>query len=184
MVVTPGTDYVTGVFLCGLAVLAGWIPGRWPRPLRGGAAVAVGALWFRIQVFAAGFPAWLATAALATPAVRRRRLLFWSCAALAFLLFVIAFYAAVDAELALPVFLEVVHDRQEPTAYSGLYLGLRDVGGGLPAIALGILLMYCASLGAFVGLYPLALWLAPRGRALRPLDAVPGLPVAADLAGV
>jgi len=182
MVVTPGTDYVTGVFLLCVAVLGRWIPGTSARPLLGSAALAVGALWFRIQVFAAGFPAWLATAALATPAVRRRRLLFWSCAALAFLLFVIAFYAAVDAELALPVFLEVVHDRQEPTAYSGLYLGLRDVGGGLPAIALGILLMYCASLGAFVGLYPLALWLARRARALRPLDAFPAFAIAAYLA--
>jgi hypothetical protein len=168
MVVTPGADYVIGLFFLCAALLSRWQPGTSARPLLGSAALALGALWFRIQVFALGFPAWLATAALATRIVRARWRLFVGGAALVFILFVIGFYAATDAEFALPVFLEVVHDRQEPTAYSGLYLPLRD--RDLLAIPVGILLMYVASLGVFVVLYPCALWLAQRARALKSID--------------
>jgi hypothetical protein len=179
MVVTPGADYVIGVFLLCAAVLQRWVPRGSLRPLVASALLAVGALWFRVQVFAVGFPAWLAAAALAAPAVRARKFLFSSAALLAFLLFVIAFYAATDSGFALPVFLEVVHDRQEPTAYPGFYLPMRDTLYGIPA---GILLMYAASLGAFVVLYPLALWLAHRARALRVSDSFSGFVLAAYLA--
>src|SRR5436190_16252459 len=168
MVVTPGADYVIGLFFLCAALLSRWQPGTSARPLLGSAALAFGALWFRIQVFALGFPAWLATAAFATRVVRARWRLFVGGAALVFILFVIGFYAATDAEFALPVFLEVVHDRLEPTAYSGLYLPLRD--RDLLAIPVGILLMYVASLGVFVVLYPCALWLAQRARALKSID--------------
>jgi hypothetical protein len=179
MVVTPGTDYVIGVFLLCAAVLYRWTPGGSLRPLVASALLALGAVWFRVHVFAVGFPAWLATAALAAPAVRRRKLLFSSAALLAFLLFVIAFYAATDSDLALPVFLEAVHDRQEPTAYPGFYLQIRDTRYGIPV---GILLMYAAFLGAFVVLYPLAVWLAHRARALRATDAFPAFAIGAYLA--
>jgi hypothetical protein len=130
-------------------------------------------------VFAVGFPAWLAAAALALPAVRARKLLFSSAALLAFLLFVIAFYAVTDAGFALPVFLEVVHDRQDPTAYSGFYLERRDTWYAIPA---GIALMYAASLGALALLYPLALWLAHRARGLHVGDSFAGFALAAYLA--
>lgn len=179
MAATPGADYVIGVFLLCAAVLQRWVPGGTPRPLVASALLAVGAFWFRIQVFAAGFPAWLAAAALAAPAVRARKVLFSSAGLLAFLLFVIAFYAATDSGYALPVFLEVVHDRQEPTAYPGVYLQMRDTPYGIPA---GILLMFAACLGAFVVLYPLAVWLAHRARALRVSDSFPGFVLAAYLA--
>ncbi len=151
VVATPGANYVVGVFLFCAAVLSRWVPGASARPLLGSALLAVGALWFRVQVFAVGFPAWLAAAALAAPSVRARKFLFASAALLAFLLFVIAFYAATDSAVALPVFLEVMHDRQEPTAYPGFYLPMRDTLYGIPA---GIVLMYAGSLGAFVVLYP------------------------------
>lgn len=179
MVVTPGADYVIGVFLLCAALLQRWVPRGSLRPLVASALLAVGALWFRVQVFAVGFPAWLAAAALAAPAVRARKLLFSSAALLAFLLFVIAFYAATDSGFALPVFLDVVHGWQEPTAYPGFYLHMRDTLYGIPA---GILLMYAASLGAFVVLYPLALWLAHRARALRVSDSFSGFVLAAYLA--
>jgi hypothetical protein len=130
-------------------------------------------------VFALGFPAWLAAAALAVPAVRARKLLFSSAALLAFLLFVIAFYAVTDAGFALPVFLEVIHDRQEPTAYPGFYLDRRDTPYAIP---MGIVLMYAATLGALVVLYPLALWLAHRVRGLRVSDSFAGFALAAYLA--
>ena len=179
MLVTAGADYVIGLFLLCAALLQRWLPGGSLRPLVASTLLAVGAFWFRVQVFAVGFPAWLAAAALAVPAVRARKLLSAGAALLAFLLFVIAFYAATDAVFALPVFLEVLHDRQEPTAYTGLYLEMRDAPYGIPA---GIVLVYAAALGALVVLYPLALWLAHRARALRAGDSFPGLVLAAYLA--
>lgn len=172
VLVSPGADHVVGVFLLCAAVLSRWVPGASARPLLGSALLAVGAAWFRIQVFAAGFPTWLAAAALAAPAVRTRKFLFSGAALLAFLLFVIAFYAATDSSWALPVFLEVVHDRQEPTAYPGFYLQLRDTPYAIPV---GIALVYAAFLGALLVLYPLAVWLAYRARTLRVSDSFPAL---------
>ena len=182
MVATPGASYVVGVFLLCAAVLQRWTPGGSLRPLVASALLALGALWFRVQVFAVGFPAWLATAALAAPAVRTRKLLFFSCGLLALLLFVIAFYAATDADIALEVFLDALHDWQEPTAYTGLYQALLDQHGRLFAVIAGILLVYLACLGAFVVLYPLAVWLAHRARALQAIDVFPAFVLAAYLA--
>lgn len=179
MMVSPGADYVIGLFLLCAALLQRWVPRGSLQPLVASALLAVGAIWFRVQVFAVGFPAWVAAAALAVPAVRARKLLFSSAALLAFLLFVVAFYALTDSGFALPVFLEVVHDRQEPTAYPGFYLERRDTFYAIPA---GILLMYAATLGALVLLYPLALWLAHRAGDLRVSDSFPAFALAAYLA--
>lgn len=179
MLVSPGADYVIGLFLLCAAVLQRWVPGGSLQPLVASALLALGALWFRVQVFAVGFPAWLAAAALAVPAVRARKLLFSGAALLAFLLFVIAFYAITDSGFALPVFLEVAHDRQEPTAYPGFYLERRDTFYAIPA---GILLMYAATLGALVVLYPLAMWLAHRAARLRVSDGFAAFALVAYLA--
>ena len=183
MLTSPGADYVVGVFLLCAAVLSRWVPGDSPRPLAGSALLALGAGWFRIQVFAAGFPAWLATAALAAPAVRRRWLLFSSAALLAFLLFVIVFYALTGADIAIAVFPDVMHGGfQGPTAYTGLYWALVQKHGELLKIIVGISLMYLASLGALLVLYPLAVALARRARVLRPIDAFPAFMLLAYLA--
>ena len=135
-----------------------------------------------MHVFAVGFPAWLATAALATRTVRTRPLLFGGGGLLAFLLFVMAFYAATDSDFALPVFLDVLHDRQEPTAYGGVYWGLLTRYGDLVAALAGIPLVYLACLGALVVLYPLAVWLGSRARALQRIDVFPAFLLAAYLA--
>lgn len=182
LVVTPGAGYVIGVFLASAALLARWAPGASPRPLLASAALALGALWFRVHVFAVGFPAWLATAGLATPAVRARARLFAGGAVLAFVLFVLAFYAATDSDFALPVFLDVLHDRQEPTAYDGIYWALLTQHGDLVAALAGIPLVYLACLGALVVLYPLALWLAHRAGGLQRIDVFPAFLLAAYLA--
>jgi len=182
MVATPGTDYVTGVFLLCAAALARAAPGASLRPLLASAALAAGALGFRVQVFAVGFPAWLASVALVTPALRARKLLVFSSGLLAFLLFVVAFYAVTDSDLALPVFLNAVHDWQEPTSYDGLYVKLLAAPGGAYALALGLVLVYAACLGGFVVLYPLAVWVARRARALRAVDCFPALLLAVYLA--
>src|SRR5574341_588405 len=182
MLATPGADYVIGVFLLCAAVLQRWMPPGSLRPLVASALLAVGALWFRAQVFAVGFPAWLATAAFATQAVRARPLLFAGGGLLAFVLFVTAFYAATDSSWALPVFLRVLHDLQEPTAYGGLYWTLLTERGELFAVIAGIPLVYLACLGALVVLYPLAVWLAHRARALQAIDVYPAFGIAAYLA--
>src|SRR5438552_9495357 len=52
MVVSPGADYVIGLFLLCAAVLQRWVPGGSLRPFVASALLAVGALWFRVQVFA------------------------------------------------------------------------------------------------------------------------------------
>lgn len=182
MLVTPGAGYVIGVFLATGALLARWVPAASPRPLLASAALALGALWFRVHVFAVGFPAWLATAALATRTVRARPVLFAGGGLLAFLLFVMAFYAATDSDFALPVFLDVLHDRQEPTAYRGVYWALLTERGQLLATLAGIPLVYLASLGALIVLYPLAVWLARRARALHWIDVFPAFLIAAYLA--
>jgi len=181
MLVSPGADHVIGIFLLCAAAVSRWAPGASARPLVASALLALGAVWFRVQVFAAGFPAWFATAAMASPLVRARWRLFWTGVSIAFILFVIAFYTLTDNDYALHIFLEVVHDRQDPTAYTGLYMHTRDVAGQAAAITLGILLMYGASLGALVVLYPAAVWLAHRARALRPVDAFPAFALAAYL---
>jgi hypothetical protein len=182
MLVGAGADHVIGLFLLCAAALSRWVPGASARPLVASALLALGAVWFRVQVFATGFPAWFATAAMASPAVRARQRLFWTGTSLAFILFVVAFYTLTDNDYALHIFLRVVHDQQEPTAYDGLYLYVRDVAGQGPAIVLGLLLMYGATLGAFVVLYPLAVWVAYRARALRAIDAFPAFALLAYLA--
>jgi hypothetical protein len=181
-VVTPGANYVIGVFLASALLLQRWAPGASPRPLLASAALALGAVWFRVHVFAVGFPAWLGTTALATRAVRARPLLFAGGALLAFLLFVGGFYAATDSDFALPIFLDVLHDRQEPTAYGGFYWDLLTEQGDLIATLVGIPLVYLACLGALVVVYPIAVWLAHRARALQPIDLFPAFLLVAYLA--
>ena len=166
MVGTPGANYVVGIFLLCAALLA-------RRALLGSAILAAGAVWFRVQVFALGFPAWLATAALGTPALRSRKLLLLSGGLVAFVLFVIAFYALTDSDIALPIFLNAIHDWQSPTAYDGLYVKIINTVGADYALLPGLVLMYAACLGAFVVLYPLAVWASHRARALRTIDLFP-----------
>src|SRR5207245_9521707 len=80
------------------------------------------------------------------------------------------------------VVLDALHAWQEPTAYTGLYRALLDEHGALFGVIAGILLVYLACLGALVILYPLAVWLAHRARALRAIDAFPAFVLAAYLA--
>lgn len=181
MVVTPGTNYAAAVFMLSAVLLARRAAGAPWRPLLGSTLLAACAAWFRVQAFAVGFPAWLASAALGTPALRSRRLLLFAGGLAAFCLFVVVFYALTDSDFALPVFLSTVHDYQEPTAYEGVYARMTDSLGGLAVIP-GLVLMYAACLGAFFLLYPLVVWLAHRARALRSIDSFPAMLLLAYLA--
>lgn len=181
MLATPGASYVVGTFLLSAALLNRWAPHASLRPLLASGAIAASSLLFRVHVFALGFPAWMATAALASRRVRERKLLAFGAAFLAFLLFVIAFYLATDSDLAVELFLAGVHNLQEPTAYRGWYRSLLGTYGPMVATPAGILLMYAGCLGVFVILYPIAALVARRSGERHIIDVLPPLLVAVYL---
>jgi membrane protein CcdC involved in cytochrome C biogenesis len=173
MLATPGASYVIGVLLVCAALLRRWSPGSSVRPLLGSAVLVTGSVLFRVHVFAIGVPAWLVTAVLAMRPVRERKLLFYGVAFLGFLLFVIAFYAATDSDVALEIFLAAIHNVQEPTAYRGWYAALLEAQGPVVAIPVGILLVYAACLGIFVVLYPITVFVVRRLGIIQRFDAFP-----------
>jgi hypothetical protein len=168
----PGSSYAIATFLLCIALLARWLRTGGPRPLAATALLAGGAMLFRVHVFAVGFPALLASAAMATRFVRSRKLAFFAAATGAFALFVFVFYATTDSAPALEIFLSAVHEFQEPTAYTGWYQLLESHGSAV-AVPAGILLVLVACLGAFVLLYPASVLLARRTGGLRAVDLVP-----------
>jgi hypothetical protein len=93
----------------------------------------------------------------------RRKLALSAAGGAAFVLFVAAYYRLYpEAVHALPGFLEITHQHHYPIAYQP---PTTMVGG--------LLLIFPASLGAFVVLYPLSMLLLHRVRGLRAIDLVP-----------
>ena len=171
---TPGAPYAVGFCLLAIAFLQRWLHARKLRPLLASAVLVAGTVLVRVHVFALAFPAVLASAAMATSLVRRRKLASFAVAAAAFLLFVAGFYAmVVDARPALEQSLELLHDRMEPTAYTGWYMQVLKSRGPGVAVPLGIVLAYVASLGVLVVLYPLSVWLMRGSGRLGAIDLVP-----------
>src|SRR5205823_12228617 len=128
-----------------------------------------------LHVFALAFPALLASAAMATRWVQRRKLASFAIAITAFVAFVAGFATAVPyAVPAHELSLDAVHSQYEPTAYTGWYRQLLQSHGPSAAVPVGLLLVYAASLGALVVLYPLSAWLTHRSRGLGAIDLVPG----------
>ncbi|HEX6528906.1 MAG TPA: hypothetical protein VF004_03745 [Burkholderiales bacterium] len=119
-------------------------------------------LLVRVHLFALAFPSLLAAAT----AFSRRRVVLLGGAALAFILFVLGFYALTDYERALEIFLANVHTLHEPTAYQGWYERVMASGGRSVAIPAGLLAVLVAGLGALVVAHPVALALTLRRRAL------------------
>src|SRR6267143_4845427 len=93
----PGAPYAIGVFLLSIALLQRWLSAGNPRSLLASACLAGGALLFRVHVFALGFPALLASAAMSTRFAQKRKLAFFGLAVGAFALFVFGFYRATDS---------------------------------------------------------------------------------------
>ncbi|HEX9431873.1 MAG TPA: hypothetical protein VF936_03690 [Burkholderiales bacterium] len=171
---TPGAPYAVGFCLLSIAFLQRWLQEGKLRPLLASAVLVAGTALVRAHVFALAFPAVLASAAMATSLVRRRRLVSFALAAAAFLLFVAGFYAMVtDARPALEESLELLHDRMEPTGYTGWYMQVLKSRGSHVAVPFGIALAYVASLGALVVLYPVSVWLMRRSGRLAAIDLVP-----------
>jgi hypothetical protein len=172
LLASPGGSYGIGLSLLGFALLRRWVEIGNARSLLASAGLAVGTALFRVHIFLAGFPAWLAGAALATRFVQRRKLACFGAAALAFPLFVAMYYELAGSAPVLEYFLKVAHGWNEPTAYTDLYQTILDAYGAGAAVPAGVLLVLFASLGAFL-LYPLLMLLAPRSPSLQAVDAVP-----------
>jgi hypothetical protein len=169
----PGASYAIGVFLLSISLLQRWSSAGSLRPLWASACLAGGALLFRVHLFALGFPAMLAAAAMSTRVVQARKLAFFGAAVAAFALFVSAFYVATDSVPALELFLNAVHEFQEPTGYTGWYPYLLETYGRGIGVPAGILLVFAACLGVFVVLYPVSVLIARRCGALHAIDLIP-----------
>jgi hypothetical protein len=170
---SPGGGYGIGLSLLGFALLARWTQKRDPRALAASAALVAGAALFRVHAFLVGFPAWLASAGLATRFVQRHKLAFFAAAVLAFAAFVRAYYAATDSVPVLPYFLEVAHEPNHATAYPGWYQALLDAHGFAVAAPVGVLLVLGAGLGGLLLVYPLSLLLARASGSAPALGSAP-----------
>lgn len=170
----PGASYAVGASLVAIAFLQRWAKARSLRPLLASACLVVGSFLIRLHVFLLLLPAWLASAAMLTQFLQRRRVAFFAAAGAAFALFVLGYYLLIpDARPALAQFLDIAHGQQVLLAYDGLYPGLMaDYGPGL-AIPAGLLLVFPACLGLFTVLYPVSVLLARRSRGLEAIDFLP-----------
>ena len=170
----PGASYAVGVCLLAIAFLHRWAKTRDIRPLAASACLVCGSLLIRLHVFLLAFPAWLLSAAMLTPFIRRRKLAFFAAASAVFTLFVLGFYRSFpETGPALADFLDVTHSQQLTLGYTGLYPGLMaDYGPGV-AIPAGVLLVFPACLGVFILFYPISALLMRRARGLEAIDFVP-----------
>jgi hypothetical protein len=171
----PGASYAVGVALLSIAFLQRWWKSGDPRALAASALLLGALALVRVHVFALAFPAWIACTALSLRLVRAHKLAFFGAALAGFALFVGAYYWLADAVPAVEAFLDVTHNEQEPTGYTGLYKGLlADYGAGV-AVPAGVLLVLPACLGVFALLYPASAALARRAGGPQVIDAVPVL---------
>jgi hypothetical protein len=179
VVVHPGAAYGTGLTLFAFALLRRWTANADARTLLVSAALSAGTGMFRVHAFLVGFPAWLASAALATRFVQQRKLTCFSAAALAFAVFAGAYYAGTGSAPALPGFLRISHTEQEPTAYTGWYQALLDAHGPAVTLPAGLLLVLAASLGGLLLVYPLVAVLVRASGKAPALEAAPAAAAAA-----
>ncbi len=159
----PGGSYGVGIALLSLAFLHRWAKGPGLRPLVASGGLLAALLLVRAHIFVLAVPALLASAAVVTDLVRRRKLAFFAAAAVALALFVFGYYGFVpDAVPALAQFLDATdkHLNQLVTVRATW----------LPA---RVLLVLPAALGVFIVLYPFSVLLVHRSRGLEAIDFVP-----------
>ena len=170
----PSASYAVGISLLSIALLHRWNQTRDWRPLVLGACMVAGLAVIRLHILLLMLPAWVTCAMLCTRLRRERKLLSLAGMLAVFLLFVLAFYRVFpDTPTALGKFLEVAHKEQDPTAYTGLYGSLLSRYGAEIAFPLGALLVFPASLGIFILLYPLAMLAMRRYRGWQASDWMP-----------
>lgn len=172
----PSASYAVGVCLLSFALLLRWSGSRDWRPLLLGACMVAGLAVVRAHVFLLTLPAWATCALLLMRLPRVRKLAFLAAGCAVFALFVLGFYRHFpDAVPALEQFLDAAHKQQEPTSYSGFYGHLLNRYGALVAFPVGVALVFPASLGVFLLLYPLSILAKHRSRGLQATDWIPSV---------
>lgn len=180
----PGSTYALGSALLAVVFLQRWAETQARTALAASAALVAATFLFRAHVFLLLVPSWLAVVAIASPMVRRRWMLFFVGGALLAIAAILAYQHlpnlpaeggawAFDEGQALERFLRQVHGRQDPTAYTGLYMNVLAQYGKAVGFAFGLLLVYPAALGVFLLLFPVALLLERARLQLRGIDAFP-----------
>jgi hypothetical protein len=170
----PSSSYAVGISLVAIALLHRWHQTRDWRPLLLGACMVAGLAVVRVHALLLMLPAWATCAGLCLRISRQRKLALLAGALAMLLLFVLGFYRYFpDTPTALGSFLEAAHMEQDPTAYTGLYGDLMSRYGPAIAFPAGVLLVFPASLGIFMLLYPLAMLAIWRCRGLQATDWMP-----------
>ncbi|HUG78435.1 MAG TPA: hypothetical protein VML57_13225 [Burkholderiales bacterium] len=174
----PGAMYALGGAFVSLVLLEQWRRERRLPALLASGALAASILFFRGHVFVLYAPVWAATAIYlgASQGGRKRRVGFWLALALGAASATASLASSIHWRFggpALPRFLELLHNWNEPTAYTGVYADLVSWYPWWYSLPIGILLAVLAALGAFVLLLPAAAILAHRCGELRAIDAFP-----------
>lgn len=179
----PGSTYALGTALLAVAFLHRWTAARSRGAFAASLVLVAATFLFRVHVFLLLFPAWLAVVAVASRTVQRQRALFLATGGIVAIAVVAGLRLmpelplgeswAFDQGQALERFLHQVHERQEPTAYEGLYRRILDAHGEAVGFTAGVLLVYLAALGAFAVLFPAAMLLVRDRLQLRGIDAFP-----------
>ncbi|MBV9191784.1 MAG: hypothetical protein JOZ85_14955, partial [Betaproteobacteria bacterium] len=172
----PSASYAVGLCLVSFACLHRWHATRDVRLLVVGAAMVLGLSVMRVHVFLLALPAWVTCLVLCLRLPRERKLAVLAAGCALFALFVFAFYREFpNARLALDQFLDVAHNQQEPTGYSGVYAHLLASHGAGLAFPVGVLLVFPAGLGIFLLIYPLAVFARQRSQDLQATDWMPAV---------
>jgi hypothetical protein len=175
----PGNGYGLGVAFTALALLATARLDQRPACLWLGLLLGVGLFEFRVLIFLPFAPALAMTLAWETEYFQRHARLVVSAAFLTIIggaLWMVMVPAAREAWLhfsAFPQFLEVVHTRQPPTAYDGLYQSIEQHHGQVTVWIFGLCALVPAALGGLIFACPVGSIVAIRRAGRRPLDSFP-----------
>ena len=183
MFASPGVGYALAAGMLALVFLQRWARTGDAIALAGSAALVAAVFAYRFHVLLLLLPGWLAAVAIASPLVRRRWRLFFIAGAALALGALLAYDHlpnigdaaswALGEGQALERFLRQVHTRQEPTAYTGLYVQVLNAYGDAIGYAFGMILAYPAALGALLVLFPVALFLERDRLEWKGVDAFP-----------
>jgi len=186
----PGSGYALGAAAVALVSANEWLRNRNRRALALAVALVAAVFQLRAIFLPILLPAFTMMLACETAIVRRHaRVFVW-----------LAFGAGALVLVLLPTvsplrhfwfehsaverFLEIVHQRSEPTAYGGLYARHIAGVGKATTVALGTVLLLPVALGGFVVLYPIALIAWIRRAQWQSIDLFPPLLLATFLAVV
>jgi hypothetical protein len=175
----PGSGYGLGVAFTALALVAMGRLDQRSACLWLGLLLTAALFEFRAQIFLLFAPALAMTVIWEMEFIQRRARLVVSA----------AFFAIIGSALCLlmvpavrevwlhfsafPKFLEIVHTRQQPTAYDGVYQSIEQHYGTVAAWMAGLGALVPVALGGLVFACPLGLIFAVRRAGWQPLDSFP-----------